>query len=68
MASGVYEMTVPINLLDPWTVNYRPFTGVTSVPAAYVAGKRWSYCPSLGAIVWQPSARSHTYVYRPAGV
>ena len=38
------------------------------MPAAYVAGKRWSYAPAIKSFIWQPSSTSPTYAYRPFGV
>ena len=66
--SGVYEITVPAELTEPWPVKFRPFAGIASMPAAYVAGKRWSYAPAIKSFIWQPSSTSSTYVYRPFGV
>ena len=42
--------------------------GVATMPAAYVAGKRWSYAPAIKSFIWQPTPPGSTYAYRPFGI
>jgi hypothetical protein len=65
---AVYEIAVPTDPTQTWTVTRRPFTGLATVPVSYVTGKRWSYSPAVKAFVWLPRSDASVYVYRPVGV
>jgi hypothetical protein len=65
---AVYEIEVPSNLATPWPVTRRAFGDGKTIPTAYVAGKRWSYAPSIKAFIWLASPEDEVYGYRPFGV
>jgi hypothetical protein len=65
---AVYEIQVPADPSATWVVTRRAFTGRTTIPVQYVAGKRWSYAPAVKAFVWLPRSDEQVYVYRPFGV
>jgi hypothetical protein len=64
---AVYEIAIPPNPTSIWSVTRRTFTGLTTIPVAYVAGKRWSYAPAVKAFVWLARSNEQLYVYRPLG-
>jgi hypothetical protein len=66
--AAVYELSVPAEPKDTWTVARRPFTGTTQIPVAYVSGKRWSYVPAARSILWMAKSDSGLYAYRPVGL
>jgi hypothetical protein len=71
---AVYEVRIPTDKAQTWNVTRRPFAGLSSMPTAYVVGKRWSYAPAVKAFVYMPKATGWSgdlsrkvYVYRPVG-
>jgi hypothetical protein len=70
LQDGVYEIQVPSNPANTWTVTRRQFSGITSIPVKYTAGKRWSYSPKLKNFVWHGDILQSQgpYAYRPHGV
>ena len=80
--AAAYEVTVPDRLSDPWPVVRTPFVAAGSPATAGALStimfsksssyKKWSYNPSLRAIVYMPYASSGeeddiVYIYRPRG-
>jgi hypothetical protein len=65
--AAVFEFELPKDLAMPWQVNRRTFTGLPSIPFAYVSGKRWSYVPAAKSFLWLAAAKGPLYAYRPAG-
>jgi hypothetical protein len=65
--NGVYELAVPPDLSAAWTVTRRAFAATSTIPVAYVAGKRWSYSRAVQAFVWVASSGGPVSVYRPVG-
>ena len=62
--SALYDIAPPQNLTLTWTVTRRPLVG-SSIPIAYVAGKRWSYAPAVKAFIWMARSSSAVIAYRP---
>jgi hypothetical protein len=66
-AGAVYEIQVPATPSSTWTVTRRAFSNGSTIPIAYVAGKRWSYAPAVKSFVWLAKSSGPTVVYRPFG-
>jgi hypothetical protein len=65
--SAIYDLYPSAELSQTWAVVRRPLTGDT-LPWAYVAGKRWSYSPSVKSFVWMAKSSSSVVAYRPYDV
>jgi hypothetical protein len=65
---AVYEIEVPGNPSLIWPVTRRVFSGLSTIPVKYVAGKLWSYSPAVKAFVWLAGSTEQLYAYTPAGV
>lgn len=65
-SSAVYDIVPPSDPVQPWFVTRRPVGG-TQISTAHVAGKRWSYVPSVKSFVWMARSSSTVIAYRPFG-
>ena len=64
---AVFEVTIPNDPRDTWSMTRRPITGAP-IPQAWVVGKRWSYAPAMKAFVWYARSTGPVVAYRPLGV
>ena len=62
--AALYDIFPPQDLTRAWTVTRRSLVGI-AIPAAHVAGKRWSYAPTVQAFVWMAHSSSALVAYRP---
>ena len=62
--SALYDIVPPQDPTLMWTVTRQPVVGI-SIPTASVAGKRWSYAPTVKSFVWMASSSSAVVAYRP---
>lgn len=65
--SALYDIVPPQDPTLTWSVTRRPLVGIP-VPTAPVAGKRWSYAPTVRSFVWMARSSSSVIAYRPVGV
>ena len=64
---AVFDIAPPTDLTQAWSVTRRSVAGST-IPGAWVAGKRWSYCAGAKSFVWMASSTSGVLAYRPVDV